>query len=615
MYQIFKGTQLKPTGWLRRQLEIQADGLSGNLHKMWRDVKDTKWIGGEGDGWERAPYWLDGFIPLAYLLGDEERIKTADMYINTIIDRQREDGWICPCEEEHIPAYDAWAYLLICKALSVYCEMTGSQKAEDALYRALKCLHGYMANGTVKLFSWGQNRWYEGLISLIYLKDKYDDEWITDLGKILREQGIVPEELSEYWKHPIHCWQMCTHIVNICMMLKFEAVSCKLFGEKYTGRAEKLWELLEKNHGTAVGIFTGDESLGGVNNNRGTELCAVVELMFTCEELYKITGKAIWAERLDMIYSNALCATFLDDMWTHQYDQMANQIACVKIQGKPIFGNNNGSAHLFGLEPNFGCCTVNFNQGWPKFARNIFLKSKKGVLAAYIAPSQLDTEIKGANVSITADTEFPFRMNCTYKIKTDKPAAFEFKIRIPAFSKAFTVNGERIENKKYYTVSKVWEGEEEINIVFEDTPHFISRPHNLKAVKYGNLVFSLPIDIEYKMYEYEENGVERKFPYCDYELYPKSEWNYGLSADKNGNVPLEVVCLDGDDIPFSSKNPRIGIKTKVVPINWGYEIGYNTVSAYKPNERKALGEEKDMMLIPYACAKLRMTELPIIKKK
>ena len=36
--------EVKPTGWLRRQLEIQAAGLSGNLDKVWPDVRDSRWI-------------------------------------------------------------------------------------------------------------------------------------------------------------------------------------------------------------------------------------------------------------------------------------------------------------------------------------------------------------------------------------------------------------------------------------------------------------------------------------------------------------------------------------------------------------------------------------------
>ena len=76
-FQFFTHGEIKPEGWLRRQLRIQADGLSGNLDKVWPDVRDSQWIGGNRDGWERVPYWLDGFIPLAYLLEDEDLIVRA----------------------------------------------------------------------------------------------------------------------------------------------------------------------------------------------------------------------------------------------------------------------------------------------------------------------------------------------------------------------------------------------------------------------------------------------------------------------------------------------------------------------------------------------------------
>ncbi|KKI90102.1 hypothetical protein WQ54_23630 [Bacillus sp. SA1-12] len=79
--------EIKPNGWLLRQLQIQAEGLSGNLDKFWPDIKESKWIGGDKEGWERVPYWLDGFIPLAYLLNDDDMKKRAKYYIDAIISR------------------------------------------------------------------------------------------------------------------------------------------------------------------------------------------------------------------------------------------------------------------------------------------------------------------------------------------------------------------------------------------------------------------------------------------------------------------------------------------------------------------------------------------------
>ena len=42
-------TAIKPRGWLRRQLQTQADGMSGHLDEIWPDVgQDSSWLGGTG---------------------------------------------------------------------------------------------------------------------------------------------------------------------------------------------------------------------------------------------------------------------------------------------------------------------------------------------------------------------------------------------------------------------------------------------------------------------------------------------------------------------------------------------------------------------------------------
>ena len=62
---------IRPAGWLARQLRVQADGMGGHLDEFWPDVgPNSGWLGGSGESWERGPYFLDGLVPLAYLLDD-----------------------------------------------------------------------------------------------------------------------------------------------------------------------------------------------------------------------------------------------------------------------------------------------------------------------------------------------------------------------------------------------------------------------------------------------------------------------------------------------------------------------------------------------------------------
>src|SRR5687767_9108431 len=83
-----------PRGWLRDQLQVQANGLTGHLDEIWPDVANSRWIGGEAEGWERGPYWLDGVVPLAFLLDDEDLKAKAKYWVETILDHQSEDGWL-----------------------------------------------------------------------------------------------------------------------------------------------------------------------------------------------------------------------------------------------------------------------------------------------------------------------------------------------------------------------------------------------------------------------------------------------------------------------------------------------------------------------------------------
>ena len=166
-FQHLTTNELRPAGWLKWQLQVQAEGLSGHLDLVWPDIKESKWIGGDKEGWERVPYWLDGFIPLAYLLDDEELKKRADRYIDAILSRQEADGWLCPCSAEERERYDVWPAFLIGKVLVLYYECTKDERIEEALYLAMKCLMEHIAVHT--LFNWSATRWYECLIPLLWL--------------------------------------------------------------------------------------------------------------------------------------------------------------------------------------------------------------------------------------------------------------------------------------------------------------------------------------------------------------------------------------------------------------------------------------------------------------
>ena len=109
------------------------------------------------------------------------------------------------------------------------------------------------------------------------------------------------------------------------------------------------------------------------------------------------------------------------------------------------------------------------------------------------------------------------------------------------------------------------------------------------------------------MREYTKKGVERKFPYCDYQFIPKTPWNYGY-ADNDFEVKFNEI----GDIPFSQDNPPVTIKANMQQINWGLKFPYRSVARKTPKSREPISQVQKVELCPYGCARLRMTEMPLL---
>src|SRR5262245_37464324 len=128
---------VQPRGWLRQQLERMRDGLTGSLDERYSVVVGTRngWLGGDGDGWERGPYWLDGLVPLAYILKDERLAAKTKPWIEWTLAHQEPSGYIGPkrfVQEpatepgiQKTPREDWWPRMVMLKVLQQYYSATG----------------------------------------------------------------------------------------------------------------------------------------------------------------------------------------------------------------------------------------------------------------------------------------------------------------------------------------------------------------------------------------------------------------------------------------------------------------------------------------------------------
>src|ERR1700744_4598280 len=107
-------TAIKPGGWLKKQLELQRDGLTGNLGEIsiWLTKTDNAWLNKSRTGkygWEELPYWLKGYGDIAYILQDKQMLATTKFWINAVLKNQRPDGDFGPVIYKGDGKRDLWA--------------------------------------------------------------------------------------------------------------------------------------------------------------------------------------------------------------------------------------------------------------------------------------------------------------------------------------------------------------------------------------------------------------------------------------------------------------------------------------------------------------------------
>jgi DUF1680 family protein len=565
---------IAPEGWLRRQLEIQARGLTGHLDEVWPDVgSNSGWLGGTGESWERGPYYLDGLLPLAYVLQDQALIAKANRYVEWTLAHQSENGWLGPASNT-----DWWPNMVMLKVLTQYQEATGDPRVVPALTKYF--MFHLLESGRRPLHQWAVYRWADELLSVIWLYNRTADPRLLTLARTLHNQG-------EDWARHFSTFEfesktstrdlalepgdkefsdraMRAHGVNTAMALKASAVWSLVSRDPADRDAiVQAMEVLDKFHGQPNGMFSADEHYAGRDPSEGTELCAVVEAMFSLEQVLAVRGGVPLADRLERIAYNALPATLAPDIWSHQYDQQANQVLCSLRARRWV--SNGPESNLFGLEPNFGCCTANLHQGWPKLVASLWMASPDdGLAAVAYAPSQVRARItRGQSVSIEERTDYPFREDVELIVRPDVLLHFALHLRIPAWADGATVsvNGSPVPGVmpgEFLRIERAWRPGDKVLLHFpmktEATPWY----RNGIALTRGPLVFALPVGEDWRKVTsgMKHPGTGQA---ADWEIVPTTAWNYGLVL--NGDpADLKVERKPVGDVPFGPGAPAVALR-------------------------------------------------------
>ena len=380
---------IAPEGWLRENLELQRDNISANLDETYPEVMGSRngWLGGDGDQWERGPYWIDGLLPLAYILDDDALKAKVEPWVEWALSSQTEDGNFGPKTDypaepglQRDNSSDWWPRMVMLKVLYQHYNATGDERVLTFFDRYFRYQFETLKEKPLDHWTfWAAFRQADEMNIVLWLYRRTGEKYLLELADLLHEQGF---DFVEYFENEGISRPGSIHCVNLAQGLKEPVVYWSATGDDRLLRAtDKLFADMPRFISYPTGMFGGDECLRDNDPTRGSELCSAVEFMYSLEEMMKITGNPFYAEYLERIAFNALEAQISDDFRLHQYYQQTNQVS-VSLGNHNFSIMQDGTANLMGFLTGYPCCLSNLHQGWPKFTQNLWLRSSDGGLAA-----------------------------------------------------------------------------------------------------------------------------------------------------------------------------------------------------------------------------------------
>lgn len=611
---------LRPRGWLARQLELQAQGLTGRLPDILPEVGDAcAWLGGSGEDALCAARYLDGLVPLAFLLNDGALKQEATRRVEWVLDSQREDGSFGPeAKDPLIPRG------IMLKAVWQYYTATAERRALLFLLRYLKFLLYHLSDNA--LSSEEAAHISDTLYVALNVYNVTGKRPLLDLCQLLCDQGkdwtrfchtfpyripmykhTPPAQMKQllgqtgdersYYAH----LQRTTRAASIAQGLRAPALSYVLTG---SGKHEEAFETgfskLMKAHGTACGCFTGDTLLAGANPSQGVDTRAVQELMFSLETVLWAQGSPDAADALERLAFNALPAAFTADMRACQCLQQPNQVR-ISREARAFYDAGEG-ANLFTAHEDADVL-ASVHQGFPKYAQTLWMLSRDGGLAAMsYAPCTVRYRLEDIAVKLTVETAYPYDGAVKITVALSGDAAFPMHLHIPAWAEGATA---AVEGDVYpcapgafAVLSRQWHDGDVVMLNLPMAVNVSRWYHASGAVERGPLVFALPCREEW-------SALQERPLSPDWAVEAKSAWNYALLAGAgfDVNAQPEEAGAFGEGCPLE-------IWTDAAPVlDWGL----SGASCDQPPIAPPVARENALRvrLIPYGATALRISQFPI----
>ncbi|HWD41719.1 MAG TPA: beta-L-arabinofuranosidase domain-containing protein [Fimbriimonas sp.] len=617
-------TAFDPSGWLRKSLELQRDGLTGHLGEIsvWLTKKNNAWLNkdGKGDyGWEEVPYWLRGYSRIAYVLRDPKMLDETKFWIEGTLGSQRENGDFGPIHNHSKGFRDLWAQMLMLQVLQSWYEYSGDERILPFMTRYFKWELMIPDDHFLKDY-WENSRGGDNLASVYWLYNRTGDSFLLELATKIDRNTADWRQLGDLPNY---------HNVNIAECFREPGTYYLQSGKQEDLEATyRDFDFIREKYGQVPGgMFGSDENCrpGHDDPHQAVETCGMVEQLGSNDLLMQITGDPKWAANSEDVAFNTLPAAFTSDYRALRYLTAPNMAVSDAKNHSP--GLDNGGPFLLMNPFSSRCCQHNSSSAWVNYLEGTWQATQdNGLAAIHFSGGTVTAKVgSGDQVTITTTTKYPFDESVKMVVKTHKPTDFPLYVLIPDWAKGATVEvpGDRIdaEPSKYVLVHRTWSDGDMISIHLPMHPsvHTWDQMKNSVSVNYGPLTFSLKIDEEFNRVDglkttqgdagWQPGADPSKWP--TYEILPKSPWNFGLVQKPSFKVIKR--SWPTDDNPFTLHGAPLEIVTegKEIP---SWQLDQNELVAILPKSPVAVSTPmQSLTLIPMGAARLRISAFPTVR--
>jgi hypothetical protein len=609
---------ITPQGWLRRQLELDASGMCGNLPKVSEFVKPgCAWASPAGEGhhgWEEPVYWLRGYGDLGYVLNDRAIIAETRVWIEAMIASRQPDGYFGPKElrtrEKGKP--ECWPHFLAVNALRSYYEFTGDARVIDLLTGYFKWVAA-LQNDDFRRSGLDNIRAVEQLANVYWLYNRTGDTQLLELAR-----RIHANTANWLERRPTG------HNVDFAMSFREPAEYWQLSGEaKHRAATRARYDEVMAEFGQFPGGgFAGDENISGaIDPRQGLETCGFAEFMHSFQILTRIEGEPLWADRCEEIAFNSFPAALTPDHKGLHYVTCANMVSNDFRNRRNTFCNGWVKT---GYSPtaDYRCCQHNYGIGWSFYAEELWLATAdRGLCASLYAASSVKAKVgDGTEVEISEETDYPFSETITFKLAMAKSVKFPLYLRLPKWCEnpTATINNKAVTGEvkplSYLVLNRLWKNGDTVTLTLpmRIQTRTWKKNKDSMSVCYGPLWFSLKIGEEWKQ-------VDRGIPgWPGWEVWPTTPWNYGLVSDgqppekaftlirKKGPVSAEPFTHETVPVELQAKARRIPEWT-LGSEKWIEPLQMSPAFTKEPVET--------VTLIPMAAARLRICSFPTVSSE